>query len=292
MKCEKAQQLLLGTKDATAGSQISEAIDHARQCQACSELLSFDDRLAQALEFQPAVSPRVLANIRQAIAGPKARRSWIHSDRRSTIMQRIALSAASTALVIAATIGLLPRTAKASDPKKEFLSMKQAVLTRVVVAKPGGAPNATVRYLKSQRGAGTNTGIQYYKLGSPKDLASYAFLRWSVTDGKLVGTPANIEGSIESNQAAATAQLVRAQRNVAEAQSKMMIDLDEHNYQSISFGNAAHTLVLTPKSNAGERYIVLIDSKSKMPQKVRLEQSKNGGWQVVRQSNVSFAPKP
>ena len=184
-------------------------------------------------------------------------------------MNRILLSAATTAIVTLVLTGALTRTASATDARTQFLNMRTAVLA--AVPKP---PKVT-------DGAGSK--IQY---GQTMNLtvsanADGTVTAWAVVDGKMVETSAVHFQEVSGGGSG-------SRTFTASASDSMSVDLDAQKYQSIAFGMKPNTLVLAPKAKTNQRYVVSYDPKSNMPSKVQLESSKDGKWTVTRASKVSF----
>lgn len=304
MRCEEAQLYLIDAGDECSKDLREQALRHSQDCRECASLLSFNQRLGEALGSDDPTSKDLMPEIRDAIARaqPTTSRPWITNSGRSTFMKKLILSGASIALVGALAIGLL-KPAYAVDAKTKFANLKDAVM-----AKSKQSKSPYVVKLDGHQ-------IAY----SVKLNADGTVLPSIVKSDELVpGVPVAIDVSengeynvrqrpLTAEEKAAYEKMVRehgpAQAYINGKPATMEevsmtlqneginisfeIDLDASHYKSIAFGADKNTLVLSPDKKS-ERYVVQLDEKSSMPKRVTIEQFKNGKWVKEKKSSAVF----
>jgi len=275
MKCEQAQKLLMRRDLGGAAASIDEAVAHVQNCRECADFVAFDKQLEATLELRLQASQETRSRLHRTIAEASGANSWIRLDRRSTLMKRITLSAALTALVTACMIVVSTKQAAAADAKAEFLNIRHAVLAFNSADEHLFAPaQSEYRVVEGQTG-------------------ERLWISTAQGPVMIVGGQSSPTSPANPPNSDAAAQLRRAQQGAESVRElePMRIDLDAANYRSIVFGTKANTLVLTPKAESSRRYVLAYDPKSNLPKSVVLEHDANGKWQFVRQLAIPLSRK-
>lgn len=205
-------------------------------------------------------------------------------------MKKFAFSVASLAVATALALSFLARPAMAADAHTKFLGMKRAVMGKaqgsrvtVTLSTDGTVVDETGGQFKEGEPItidvkdGKSTISQ--KALTPEELAEIQKIL--DREGGSMGSAAYIDGK------PVTLEEVNRILAAAGANIQVEIELNESSYQSIAFGADKDTLVLSPKK-LNQRYIVHLDSKTSMPDKVSIETKKDGKWTKIHNAAVTF----
>ncbi|RYG37947.1 hypothetical protein EON81_05170 [bacterium] len=302
MNCKEARLAIAGLN----GDTLPEGLDrHIQSCSDCADLLAADAEFRSTLRRHvPTASPYMLGRIRQEIAAPApVQLSWFE-DLFGNKLMKIALPA--TAL-IAVALAILPRTATAAGPKETFDKMKKAILANAKEMSPEEAKKVPG---KNHWGVvngeltevGTENWVSYVWNGKAY---AVAYDRSTPVKGKgrsIDGTSKG--GTIHVTEVGDSARVVTKDKKSGESKviyvrgskgtaklpegfAKIRLSLDETKYRSIAYGANQDQLVLTPEKKE-HRYVVMLDTASRLPKNIRLERSKKGNWVNLRASNVKL----
>jgi len=285
MKCEDAQRLIVGDNTDPKRFKREEALRHAETCRECGAFLEFDRRLTASLDVPVTYAPdHLLASIRHTVTIPEPvpARSWIsivRSPRRSLIMKRITVSAATAAILSAAFFGVISQSARASEPKAKFEGMKNALLAT--------SHKTTVVMGHSLKGVPGQSGTMHFKSSDSGD-GAYDF--WFVQDGELKEASAKQGSSADDQVMMINGKEIRLKRVDAAMSTggHMSLDLNAAHYKEIRFGLNENSLVLTPATLADTRFTVKLNPATSIPLEVTKEQLKNGKWTKTSQAAVKL----
>jgi len=154
-----------------------------------------------------------------------------------------------------------------------------AVLFAVVFAiLPGGARAATARETFRQMKAAMKASKQTMEIQVQVTMTPQNQVQAQVTtpSGNQVG-PLQVQVGVQRDN-----QVIHATATVS---------FDESDFSKIAFGKNKNTLVLTPKKQAGHKYEVLLDRKSKLPLTWTDFAKTANAWKQVGQDKFVYKPK-
>ncbi len=302
MKCKQAQSIVAGLHGQEAPPSLME---HLARCRACAELYQFDDWMRNSLVKEVDPSPDALRKIRSAISQrtmvPNS--TWA-SSLIGNHMSKILVSSLAAA-GMAAILVVAPKLAYGSSAHSTFVKMRSAVLASAqhelqFNIKIGNNPTEPVQtwvidngnFVELQPGRTYQSDQGGSKViiippGGSADLSNLPPDVQKAVKDAMKKTAVSGSGQTDGSGAHVTATVNGTPTDIKDVKKLLRnqginfdikIDLNEGDYQSITFGKDAHTLVLLPKKDSHARTVVQLDPKSNLPTCLTLQRQVNGKW--------------
>ena len=313
MKCKEAQRFLTGlTSEPLAPDEVEEALRHVEKCEQCAHFVAFNDQVEAALSASPLLNPQLFGRVQGEIALSSRPvpiySTWMRTFGGFNLMKKLTLTAASAAVLTIAGLGLISTSAQAMEPKAKFNSMRSAVLATAKSQTRGASVGGGIGSTMVQAGVSAN-GAWILVNGQLVQPDPSGTTRINVAGGRHVTvvtghdlsslTPAErakAEQLLKMGQDASTVikshsgQSVQLKgsdgKTVTTKLKPLSLDLDPGHYREIAYGGNPDTLVLTPKSGEGQRYLVNLNSKSALPVFISVEKMQSGKWTPVRRAKI------